>query len=155
MAKEWWPVFRMTPANGAAVTIRLREALQDFGGPVRCDVRYVPVIKNRENVNNELRPYAKGYRCEVEFDVSVSASRMADAGCLATITGWLADRTKTVELSMDDGVTFREIVLKKFEGPKPKAGKTFAGFLYELAVSCRALLEAPADIASGTATLAW
>ena len=155
MAKEWWPVFRMMPANGPAQTIRLREALRDFGGPVRCDVRYVPVTKQREDINNTIRTYVKGFRCEVEFDVSTSGARIADAGCLSMITGWLADRTKTVELSMDDGVTFREIALKKFEGPKPKAGKTFAGFLYELAVSCRALLEAPPNIDGNASTLAW
>lgn len=156
MAREWWPVFRMTPVNGAVQYVRLRETLTDFGGPVRCEVRWVPVIKQRENVNFESRPIVRGFRGEVDLECSVSAGRVSDAACLSTVAGWLRDTTgRTVALSMDDALTFRDVGLRKFEGPRAKGGKTFAGFLFELGVSALVLADAPPDLSGSAGTLAW
>ena len=150
---EWRPAFRMTPENGAVEMVRLCEALTDLGGPVSVQIRYVAVIRMREDVNRDLRPHRLGFRVEVDMDCTVRT--MEDSGWLTTIAGWLMDRTKVVELSLDDEVTWREVVLRKWEGPRAVAGKTFAGASYGLDVSCKTLIEAPPDISSGSGTGVW
>lgn len=69
---------------------------------------------------------------------------------LAKILSRLIDPYWTVELSLNNGVTYREVVLRKAGYPRPFGDKTIAGFKVEHIVACRELLATYPDIGTGS-----
>ncbi|HOC17125.1 MAG TPA: hypothetical protein PKK95_02600 [Vicinamibacterales bacterium] len=142
----WWPMVRITPANGPEVVRDLKSDLSTLWGigPTKIAVKHAPQIKQRQDVNDRERPLLKGFRVEVDLTFEVS-DEMTDHDILAEIVTACLDQYQVVELSMDGGLTYRGVVLTDYLGPDPLGGKPVAGAKYELHFRCRELVtELPA-----------
>ena len=131
---EWHPLVRMTPDNGAAEVFDLRTLLTDASGPVRHTLRYKDEGSVKEDVNLNLRKIDRGLRPEVTLRCDIAT--MADHATLATITNRLIRSDWTVELSLDNGTTYREVQLLRVPSPRPFRGKTVAGATFDLSLRC-------------------
>ncbi len=138
----WWPMVRITPANGPAVVRDLKSDLSTIPGtgPTKVAVKHAPQIKQRQDVNDAERPLLKGFRVDVELTFEV-ADEMLDHDILAEIASACLDQDQIVELSMDGGLTYREVVLTEYRGPDPINGKMYVGAKYELNFRCRELVQ--------------
>lgn len=138
MGYRWDPVVRIVPRNGSERVIVFADAFTDLGGHEKADVRYVPDITQRRDVNRVERPRRFGVRPEVRFDLAIMT--MADQHSLAEILDALMDPLVDVQLAMDS-VTFRSVVLTSEDGPDALAGKPFIGARFRLGVKCAELIQ--------------
>ncbi len=115
----------------------------------KAEPRYSEEIEEREDINRAQRPLLLGIKCEVmlRFEVADPTSHHPTIAKLITRA---IDPYWTVELSLDNAATYREVVLRKAGAPKPIGGKTVAGFVVEHIFACRELLAGYPDIGSGT-----
>lgn len=134
MGYAWTPKVRTTPLNGIAETIDLTSAGFLISGDVTTvnvqnDLDYEPVQDREETINRDARVTPFGFRPMVKqaFDVKDQSHLRA----LMKIINRLLDPGWTVELSLDNGATYREVVLSKLNGPTPWRGKTIAGARWE------------------------
>lgn len=149
----WQTLVRITPKDGPSETINLSTGFLDGGSSrsvlTKAEPRYIERIDAAEDINSAQRPRLRGYECEVMLRFE-----LADVGThhptIARIMNRLMSPYWTVELSLNNGVTYREVVLRKAGSPRPFGDKTVAGFKVEHVVVCRELLDTYPDIGSGT-----
>jgi len=138
--------FRITPDNGVQKTIVLdATTLQDGRGPVGVVPSYELEAETESDVVREMRQVSFGWRQRVAlaFDIRV----MTDQANLAELVNALVNPGKTVELSLDGGTTYREVLLEGGFGPQQFSGKWTAGAHYEMALVVKELLpEVPAIV---------
>ena len=130
---------RLRPSDGAASEIDLREALTDAGGPVRTTLRYDYEADDWEDVNRSRRQRKYGFRADVrlEFDVV----DMADHRTLAKIASAAMADGMTIDLSLNGGATYREVLVTRAPSPRPFRGKTFAGAKFRIDFEAVELLD--------------
>lgn len=150
MSYQWQPLVRITPDNGAVETIDLRTGMTYLGRPVKCAPKWTPATEMREDVNRSARVRVDGVRIDVEFDFDIGGTSMADHEVLSRIVNTLLAQSALVELSLDNGATYREVVLLKYTGPDPFRGKTIAGARFQLDLRCVDLVDEVAPIRSGS-----
>ncbi len=122
---RWWPVLRCVPDNGAEETIDLRAVLTDLGGPMKTDAKYSALQERRETINRRIVPAPFGFRAEIILTLDILT--MADAANWTKIVNRCMSPDWTVYLSMDGGVTERQVFLSRMDGPDPLGGKTHVG----------------------------
>ena len=146
MGYLWNPIFRLTPGGDYT----LKTSMPYAGGATKIDLNYIPVMDSRETANKTLSVVHYGFRIRVGFTFAIGGN-MADHNTLVTIVNALVDPTKTVQLSLNGGTTFRYVDIRRYEGPDPFDGKTFAGAYYSLEVETTSLVQPPLPaIGSGT-----
>lgn len=129
---------RITPENGAARVLDLRSEFRDAQGQARTRVDYEFEAEDYEDVNRRLRRTAFGFRVEVRLSFDILTT--ADHAALADIVSALAS-TDTVELSLDAGFVYREVVMTDAPSPRPFRNKTYIGARHDLRLECVELLD--------------
>lgn len=152
-------VLRFTPTNGAPSTLDLATAFSDIGGPVRTGLDYTLDQETRLDVNRGRSVLFRGFRPTVRMDFEVFTT--ADQTNFATIVNRLCSPDWTVELSLDGGAIYREVVLDRLDGPTPIAGKSVVGAAYTLTVAAVDLIAEYPDqnvtdgLSRDTGVYAW
>jgi len=152
MGYSWITLMRMTPINGAAETVNLTTGFT-LGGVLTTSLStvnldYGEMVKESETVNHEQRPSLFGYRPEIGLRFEVRD--MSHYRTLARILSRLLSPLWKIELSLDNGTTYREVVIKDGPKLKPWKDKTIAGVRVEFSVQTRKLIPELAYIESGT-----
>lgn len=70
---------------------------------------------------------------------------------IATLASRLMDPYWRVDFSLDNGATYRQIVLRRGPSPEPFQGKTIAGAKFKMTVACKDLIATLPAIGTGTA----
>ena len=131
---------RLSPASGPDQTIDLATAFTDLRGPAKTEFAHEIELDQRMDVNRALRPVIYGARGEAELTLDILT--MDDQRDLARIVNALmAPEDWTVYLSGDAGVTERAVVISRYTGPTPLAGKPHVGARYVLQVRSRDLIQ--------------
>lgn len=138
MGYIWDPVVRIVPRNGSERVIAFADAFTDLAGHEKADVRYVPDVNQRTDINRSRRPMIYGWRPTVRFDFAIMT--MADQHALADIQEALRDDKIDVYLAMD-ACTFRKIKPISDDGPDAISDKTFVGARFRLGVECADLIQ--------------
>jgi len=121
----WHPVIRCVPDNGAEETIDLRTVLTDLHGPMKTDAKYAAIQERRETINRRIVPAPFGFRAEIILTLDILT--MADAAHWTKIVNRCMSTNWAVYLSMDGGITERQVFLSRMDGPDPLGGKTHVG----------------------------
>lgn len=104
---SYHPLIKITPTDGAAKTLDLREEFRDAKGQTRTRVEYDLEADDYTDVNYRERLTKHGIRVNVRMRFAIL--QQADHASLAEIVTALAQTGTVVELSLDAGSTFREI----------------------------------------------
>lgn len=152
---RWIVKMRTTPTNGLQEVFDLTDG---FAGAVAGEGResqltnvrlqYREEIEGRETVNVDLRPLMRGYRPEIRL--TFQFIEMQHYRILANIMTRLIDPSWKVELSLNNGSTYREVELARAASPRPFRDKTVAGALFELELRATSTVEQFQHIESGT-----
>ena len=147
MGYLWKPVFILTPGG----TKDLRSLMTYAGGPTKIDVNYIPVFDRRETTAKLVNTLHHGFRVNVLMTFAIG-NNMADHAHLRDIVNALVTQGTVVTLSLDSvgSPQYREVELKRYDGPDPFDGKTFAGAYYRLEVETVSLIASIPTIGSGT-----
>lgn len=145
MGYRWHPVVRLVPAYGDARTIDLTQAFTDASGPVETEAGHREEIRRRTDVNRRSRPQIYGFRPFANFSFDILT--MEDHASLVDIVGCLSEQDAKVYLSLDGGITEREVALRRYRGPRAIAGKQFVGGTYQLQIEAVDLIDRPAAMA--------
>ncbi|HET6373005.1 MAG TPA: hypothetical protein VFG76_06845 [Candidatus Polarisedimenticolia bacterium] len=144
---------RITPKDGPVETINLSTGFLDGGSSrsvlTRAEPTYREELEDREDINRASRPLLLGFRPEVALEFQVTKFS-AHHPTIAKIQNRLMSSYYRVELSLDNGTTYREVVLKRAASPRAFSGKTVAGAKLELIVETRELISTYPDIGAGT-----
>lgn len=137
---RWYPRVRIVPANGNEQQLDLSALMTDAGGPVLINVDYPQDRQDRIDVDRRADQTSFGFRPRVRMTFDINA--MADHEHLAKIVQAL-HRTmdRQVFLSLDGGITEREMQMSRTPAPRPFNRKTIAGARYELELEAKDLLE--------------
>ena len=144
MGYLWQPWFNLTPGGKK----NLRSLMTYAGGPIKIDVNYVPVTERRETVAKTVNTLHFGFRVNVTLTFAVG-SNMADHTVIRDIVNALVDPAATVDLSLQGDTNYRRVELRRYDGPDPFDGKTFAGAYFRLEVETQDLIAAIPAIGSG------
>jgi len=147
----WKPFFKFVPTDGIEEVADLQAIFTDTSGPSSIDASHVPDVTARTDVNR--RGNAKGWglrpTCKMVFEI---LSTELHAYLALIVNRLIANDVWTVYLSLDGGLTYRQVELaaKGYEGPDAIQGKTFAGAKYTLSVQAVDLLDQAPELAGGT-----
>lgn len=145
MGYSWRVWFRLTPGG----TKDLRTLMTWAGGPTNVDLNYLPIMERRETVAKTINLITFGYRVTVGLRFAIG-SNMADHSVLRDIVNGLMDPAVKVELSLDNQTTYREVEIRRYDGPDPFDGKTFAGAWYRLEVETTTPITTIPAVGSGS-----
>jgi hypothetical protein len=132
----WFPKFRINSADGPPVVVDLRNDLlvAPGAGPSQIEIELELDQEPFKNVNKQLKPLTSGVRPVVKFS-AVDAGEMGDSLVILQILNALINPSATVDLSMDDGQVWRQVVLTEKPVFTPNAGKPAAGCTWKFVVS--------------------
>jgi len=142
----WKPVFKFVPTDGIEETLDLLEVLP----PKSVDADHEPDVTARLDTNR--RGNAKGWgvrpTCKMKFEV-VDSDLVAYLAL--TANRLIANEVWTVYLSLDGGLTYRQVELapKGYTRDGAIEGKTFAGSKYTLDVRGVDLLDQAPALGTG------
>lgn len=144
---SYHPLIRITPTDGAAKVLDLRQEFSAARGPESIRVDYSLDADDYLDVNRNRRQNVFGIECDLRLTIPIVDT--AEHATLAEIvTAFLG--TSKVELSLDGGYTYREVNATRLPSPRPFRGKTHAGARHEIRLECVApLTEQPAMTAEG------
>lgn len=139
MGYGWFPVVRLTPSSGPPTEIVLRDAMAWSFGPTRTrGPRYTLVQDEDEDPNFNISVDRRGVRTEVGFEFQIG-DNMSDHNVIADIVNCWLSGDVMIELSMDSGTTWREVIVSSYTGPESINGKPFVGAKYEIVFKTLAL----------------
>lgn len=132
---------RMTPLDGAPETLDLMTSFSDAGGPVRIRETFRLDSRRTSDVNRLRRslPFGYRYRAELQFQIPT----VSETSSINEIAERAAREDWTLELSVDSGSTYNEVILSALEGPSPLGGKVANGAEYSMTFEAVELLDAP------------
>lgn len=145
MGYSWRVWFRLTPGG----TKDLRTLMSWAGGPTNVEVNYVPIMERRETVTRNVNVINFGFRVQVGLRFAVGGN-MADHTAIRDIVNGLVDPAVKVELSLDNQTTYREVEMRRYDGPDPFDGKTIAGAWYRIEVETTAPIATIPAVGSGS-----
>ena len=138
MGYDVHPVVRQVPLNGAEVTTDFRTRFTDANGQTRSNIRYVPDLDTREDVNRVSRTVHNGFRVQVDLTLEIVTA--ADHEQLAELVDRMAREDWTSFLSIDGGTTENQVELVDYRGPDALGGKTVAGARFRLRMRSKDLV---------------
>lgn len=146
------PRFRLVPEDGPQRLYDLT-ALTEARGPVRTDVRYEPEKVRRQSVNRKLIEKRFGLRpvCRMGFEIAT----LAEESWLADIVSSSMRDDVRVYLSLNAGVSEREVYMIGDYARPPLAGKALAGIATDLEFRAVDLVDGvPRAVIPGAAQVA-
>ncbi|HEY3175682.1 MAG TPA: hypothetical protein VGK94_07970 [Candidatus Polarisedimenticolia bacterium] len=143
----------MTPQDGPAEVVDLTTVFVSGGRTYKVltdiDLVYEPETEARDTINRRSRPLLLGYRPVITMVFQLNI--MSFYAQIAQLASRLMDPYWVVELALDNGATYRQIVLRRAPSPEPFGNKTVAGASFKMTVACRDLIAELSPIATGTA----
>lgn len=111
MGHAYTAIFRVTPLAGPAFTV----ALANYQWKTRAQPSYEPVIAQKEMVDRSIRQTRYGYRCRVLLDFEFPTPSTDETALAQNVLTVATDDDQSVELSLDGGTTYREVLLEQME----------------------------------------
>lgn len=148
----WVPRARMTPFNGPAVVVDLSADGFSIANSrttvlTHIGLDYQPEVERRRTINYDERPLLSGFRGELALRFEVRD--MTHYRTVALLASRLMDPGWKVELSLDAGQLYREIVLRRGPTLRPFREKTVAGVRVDLTVATKSTFAELALIEGG------
>jgi hypothetical protein len=145
---EFHHYVRIRPANGDARVLDLWAEFPEMEGPTRTVPNYRQLAETRDDVNRARRQTRFGVRASVDLTLMIFDRDAHES--LSTIVTALLDDETAVDLSLDAGQTWREVVMVD-GAPSPQfhQGKLFLGASYQLKLECVEPLESLPTLALG------
>jgi len=142
----WKAVFKFVPTDGIEETLDLMETIP----PKSIEVSHEPDVTSRIDVNRRGNAKGWGLRPRATFKWEIIDTALV-AYILLIVNRLMADQTWTVYLSLDGGITYRQVELipKGYTGPDAIQGKTFAGAKYSLEVQGVDVLDQVPTLGTG------
>lgn len=140
--------FRIVPETGTEETIDLQTAIAKTRGPISVKPKYTPDVDTEETVNRSAVQQKFGWKVEVEIDFEILGD-MSDHVPLVRILNALMRPDHAVYLSLDNGTTYRRVLLTGLKGPDTIKGRSHAGAKYEITLRCTELVTELVPIGSG------
>jgi len=144
----WRAMFKFVPTDGIEEVMDVGQVFTDTGRPSAIDAGHVPDVTHRIDVNRRGNAMGWGYRarCKMSFEI---ISTETQAFLALIVNRLLANDIWTVYLSLDGGITYRQVELKSYDGPDAIEGKTFAGAKYSVEVQSVELLDQVPNLGTG------
>jgi hypothetical protein len=118
------------------------------GGPVSTKVEYKPETIRRMTPTRTIIEYPLGFRCMVTLKFELT-TMTDDATYIVPAINAALSTANTAWLSLDNAVTYRQVVLDNSIVRSPLGGAAFAGMTEELVFLCVALLPTIPAIGTG------
>lgn len=153
MGYAWTVLVRYTPRDGPVEAVNLSSGFLDGGVArsvlVKTEPRWKENREQRDDINFEDRSLIRGFETDVTlaFDVIDMA---AHHPTIAALVSRARDPYWSVELSLDNGTTYRKVRLAKAGHPRSLGGKTIAGARVEHVFRVVELADTYPDIGAGT-----
>jgi hypothetical protein len=129
MQFNWQPVMKFVPTDGVEEVMDLREVFTDTSGPGMIDANHLPEQTKRNDVNRRNTSVGWGFRPTCKFTIQLISTELHQYLALM-VNRLMKSDVWACFLSLDGGLTFREVQLKSYSGPKPIGGKNFVGAEY-------------------------
>lgn len=148
---RWWPIFRITPTDGDQWEFDTRTQLTTPAGVMAVNGPLYKLVQDvEEDVLRDLQPINHGWRCELSLDYAVNQD-MVDHDLWIRLINALRDREhNTVELSLDQGQTYRVVDMIGEATESPVENRTYAGFHGRLPLKVRSLIAERVSVTSVT-----
>ncbi len=130
---SWSPKFRVTPVGGNAYEV----SVAAYDAMTVCRPRPVPLPLEQETINLDIITTRRAVRLFVDMVFEFDTPSANEAELVTMVLNPHFEDDAVVELSLDNGTIYREVVLSD-EGPKPEAaieGKNI-GTLYSMTWVC-------------------
>ncbi len=149
----WRVLVRYTPRDGVAETVNLSTGFLDGGAARSVLLKTVPRWQaeraQREDINYADRSLHRGLSNEVTLTFEV-VDMNAHHPTIALLVTRAADPAWKVDLSLDNGDTYRHVRLARAGEPKPLGGKTIAGARLDHTFRVVDLVDRYPNIGAGT-----
>jgi len=144
MPYSYTPKMRVTPPAGAATTYDL----STWAYISRQEVRDAPVASEKEMLDLTVEQTRYGFRRTVGLTAEFPVGSSSNETDFMTIIRRAVDDEYTVELSLDNGTTYREVVLSEYSAEDMEGKKI--GRIYRTTWTVKALQEQPVAVLGGS-----
>jgi len=126
MGYRWQPRIRVRPQNGVTYTVDLT-TLSYVKTPAQVAVSPEAELDQRKDVDRVRSILFRGWHHAIRLEFIIGDT-MADHATLVGILNALArPEDYDVDLSLDAGATWRQVILHGYSGLEPLGGKTHVG----------------------------
>lgn len=137
------PIFRITPLAGLPFTV----SLVGYQWLRLCQPAYALLVLEKETVNRDIRSSRFGYRCTVTMEFVFPTPSANETTLSQQVVSAFANDDNVVELSLDNGTTYRVVHLVDFQ--QQVIDEKNIGLIERLVFSCAAHLDNKPAIGSG------
>lgn len=145
LGHDWTPIVRITPPAGAAYT----RTLSSLAWMTVCQPSYEPLQQVKEMLTRAVRKVPYGFRvhAHMEFELYTPTADETTLAQDVITPACDPDNDYTVELSLDNGTTYREAELVDFsQGPIERKN---IGLLVALDWTCKDPIASKPAVGSG------
>ena len=107
MGHTYQPRIRVTPLAGPAYVVDISA----YRHLRVAQPRYAPLIIRKETITRQVRTTRYGWRCVVILAFTFPTPSTDEQNLTSLILDYAIDREATIEISLDGGTTYREVVL--------------------------------------------
>ena len=144
MAHAYSVIFRLTPPAGPQTTINA--SAMSFLSVAQP--RLEAVFTEQELIDRSIAVTPYGYRCMVDMEFQFPTPSTDETSLADNLITRAMDDDWTIELSLDGGTTYREVVLTGFS-QEPMGGKNI-GVVQSMTWVCSGLLDEKPSVESGS-----
>ena len=144
MSHAWYPKFRLTPPAGALLSYDLTT----YSYVVQRTVQDEPLFEEMEMLDRSVDQTRYGWRRSAVLAFEFVTPSSDETALVESIITYALDDAWSVELSMDNGTTYREVLLSSFSR-QPLADKNI-GVRIETLWTVKDMMTALTKIGSGS-----
>lgn len=126
----WIHWVKLVPDDGVDEVLALRALLTDAAGPTRTGLENVHDKDTRQDINKIDRQHSFGVKQKVSLRCEIL--EMADHATLVKIANAALDNGTTIFLSLDAGLTYKEVIVTKLPSPRSIRNITAVGAIFDL-----------------------
>lgn len=147
MGYQWRHYVKLEPTDGVDEVIVLRQELLEGHGPVRTTVVNRDEQETREDINRTQHQEVFGFRQRVTIRAEVFD--MKEHRSLVKIANAFRDPDTKVHLSLDGGLTYKEVIMRRVPSPRAIRNMTIVGASFDLGMETAVLEDELVAIADG------
>lgn len=144
MGHTYSAIFRVTPIAGDAYTVDI----STYTHITTAQPTYEPVLEEKEFIDRSVGITPRGWRCSVSLEFQFPTPSSEETTLATTVLDLAMEDLAKIELSLDGGTTYREVVLTDFR-QEALSGKNI-GLLQQTTWICKDLLTTKPAIVSGS-----
>lgn len=138
------PIFRITPWAGIQSTINVAA----YQWLRLCQPSYAAIVLDKETVNRNVRQTRFGYRCTVTMEFVFPTPSSNETTLAQQLLTLFANDQTTVELSLDNGTTYRVVHLSDYQQAVPDEKNV--ALRETMLFTCAGILESKPAVGSGS-----